>query len=115
MGFLLFLGVGIIFFIAIAMSYEGIWAFVCFGFFVLIDFVELINGIEAGKKVHELTEYKSKGTINGKMAYLEPALAELAELKTTKECIGYGLALNNRGKYDEAIQAFDRAKELNIR
>ena len=59
-----------------------------------------------------MTEYKSKGTINGVRAHEAPAIEELSELTTAKECIDMGLFLYDKGKYDDAAKAFDKAIEL---
>lgn len=109
--FLISLVFGIVF--LILMRDQEIWGVVFCVFCVLFGLSPLIGGIKAGDRVHELSEYMSKGTINGMRAYVDPELAELTELKTTKECLGYGLALYNKGKYDDAIKAFDKAIELN--
>ena len=82
--FLLVSGFGIVF--LILMRDQGIVGFAFCGFCVLLGLSFLISGIKAGDGVHELSEYMSKGTINGMRAYIDPALAELTELKTTKEC-----------------------------
>lgn len=88
----------------------GIW--IC-GFCVLFGSFSLINGFKAEDKFKELTEYKRKGTINGIIARPVPVSFELAELKTEMECINVGLALHNKGSYDDSVRAFDKAIELN--
>jgi len=94
------------------MKDELIWGLVFCGFCILVGVWILIGGSKAGDKFKELTEYKSRGTINGIRAYIAPAIDELTELTLAKDCVDMGLALYDKSKYDDAVKAFDKAIEL---
>jgi len=92
------------------MKERGIWALAFTGFLILVGIGSLIGGFKAEDRFKELTEYKRQGTINGMRAY---PTTTLTGLTTEKECIGYGLALCDKGRYDGAVEAFDKAIKLN--
>ena len=71
-------------YILFTMKDSGIWALAFSGFCILVGVWVLIEGFKAEDKFKELTEYKSKGTINGIRAYAAPAIEELVRIDDCK-------------------------------
>lgn len=88
---------------------EG-WAWVIAGVLILAGILSFFNSLGAEDKFKELTEYNHHGTIDGIRAYPEDVLSGLM---TEKDCMSYGLVLCGKGRYDDAIEAFDKAIRLN--
>ncbi len=85
------------------------------GIILFAGFFILMYIFKDDKMMSQLTEYNHGGTINGMSAYRDHSFDELIELDDAKECINYGLFQYNKGKYDDAIRAFDKAVKLNPR
>lgn len=86
------------------------WGWAIAGFSILVGIVSFFDSLAAEDKLKELTEYNHHRTINGIRAY--PADV-LSGLMTEKDCMGYGLVLCGKGRYDDAIEAFDKTIRLN--
>ncbi len=86
------------------------WDWVIAGVLILVGILSFFNSFGAEDKSKELTEYNHQRTINGIRAY--PADV-LTGLMTEKDCMSYGLVLCGKGRYEDAIEAFDKAIKLN--
>jgi len=80
------------------------------GVSIFVGIVYFVKSLAAKDKFKELTEYNRQGTINGIRAYPADVLSGLTK---EKDCMGYGLFLSGKGRYNDAIEAFDKAIKLN--
>jgi len=80
------------------------------GVSILACIVYFVKSLDAKDKIIELTEYNHHGTINGIRAYPADVLSGLTK---EKDCMSYGLVLCGKGRYNDAIEAFDKAIKLN--
>jgi len=80
------------------------------GILILLGILSFANSLGAEDKIKELTEYNRQGTINGIRAYPADVLSGLTK---EKDCMDYGLFLSGKGRYNDAIEAFDKAIKLN--
>lgn len=85
------------------------------GIVILGGLFSILYLFKYDKKLRQLTEYNLRGTINGMSAYKDPSFDELIGLDQAAKCVHYGLFQHNKGKYGDAIRAFDKAIRLDLR
>lgn len=103
---LIFLLIGIASFLILKDEFAVITA----GFFIFAGIGSFVSSSRAENKLKELEEYNYQGTINGIRAFPVDVLIELID---EKDLLSYGHFLCGKGRYDDAIKAFNKVTGLN--